>query len=53
MIAVVPQRSRTKSWVLVVLLLLFAIVGSVSYLGWRQSVPLVRATLTAPRSGGP
>src|SRR5437868_6835641 len=49
MIAVVPQRSRTKSWVLVVLLLLFAIVGSVSYLGWRQSVPLVRATLTAPR----
>ena len=49
MIAVVPQRSRTKSWVLVVLLLLFAIVGSVSYLGWRQSVPLVHATLMAPR----
>src|SRR5207253_914583 len=27
----------------------FAIVGSVSYLGWRQSVPLVHATLMAPR----
>jgi Tfp pilus assembly protein PilX len=49
MIAVVPQRSRTKSWVLVVLLLLLLVVGSISYLGWRQSVPGVRATLTAPR----
>jgi murein DD-endopeptidase MepM/ murein hydrolase activator NlpD len=45
----VPQRSRTKTWVLVVLLLLLAVVGSVSYLGWRQSVPGVRASLKAPR----
>ncbi len=44
-----PQRSRTKTWVLVVLLLLLAVVGSVSYLGWRQSVPGVRASLKAPR----
>ena len=49
MIAVVPQRSRTKSWVLFVLLLLLAVVGSVSYLGWRQSTPAVRAALAAPR----
>jgi murein DD-endopeptidase MepM/ murein hydrolase activator NlpD len=49
MIAVVPQRSRTKSWVLLVLLLLLAVVGSVSYLGWRQSVPGVRAAAQAPR----
>ena len=49
MIAVVRQRSRTKSWVLVVLLLLFAVVGSVSYLGWRQSVPGLRAAAQTPR----
>ena len=49
MIAAVPQRSRTKSWLLLVLLLLFVVVGGVSYLGWRQSVPPVRATLQAPR----
>src|SRR5262249_54375310 len=36
-IRVVPLRSRTKAFVLVVLLLLLAVVGSVSYLGWRQS----------------
>ena len=40
MIAVVRQRSRTKAWVFVVLLLLVAVVGSVSYLAWRQSVPV-------------
>ena len=49
MIAVVPQRSRGKSTLLIVLLLLLAVVGSVSYLGWRQSVPTVRATTQAPR----
>ena len=48
MIAVVRQRSRTKSWVVVVLLLLLAVVGSVSYLGWRQTVAGVRATMEAP-----
>jgi murein DD-endopeptidase MepM/ murein hydrolase activator NlpD len=49
MIAVVPQRSRGKSTLLIVLLLLLAVVGSVSYLGWRQSVPTVRASTQAPR----
>src|SRR5262249_29373504 len=51
-IAVVPSRSRTKSFTLVVLVLLLAVVGSVSYLGWRQSVPGVRAVLTPPRALG-
>jgi murein DD-endopeptidase MepM/ murein hydrolase activator NlpD len=49
MILVVPQRSRTKPWFLVVLVLLLAVVGSVSYLGWRQSVPGVRAVAEPPR----
>jgi hypothetical protein len=45
----VRQRSRTKPWFLVVLVLLLAVVGSVSYLGWRQSVPGVRAVAQLPR----
>src|SRR5258705_363697 len=49
MIAVVAQRSRGKSWLLIVLLLLLVVVGSVSYLGWRQSVPVPRASVQAPR----
>lgn len=49
MILVVPQRSRTKAWVFLVLLLFLGVVGGVSYLGWRQSVPGVRAALEAPR----
>ena len=52
MIPVVRQRSRTKAWVFVVLVLLLAVVGSVSYLGWRQSVPGVRAAAPAPRALG-
>ncbi|MBI1964352.1 MAG: peptidoglycan DD-metalloendopeptidase family protein [Candidatus Rokubacteria bacterium] len=36
-----------KTWLLVVLLLLLAVVGTVSFLGWRQSVPGV-VSLTAP-----
>jgi len=36
----------------VVLLLVLAVVGSVSYLGWRQSVPGVRAVVRAPRAIG-
>jgi murein DD-endopeptidase MepM/ murein hydrolase activator NlpD len=36
----------------VVLLLLLAVVGSVVYLGWRQSGPGVRATVTPPRAIG-
>jgi murein DD-endopeptidase MepM/ murein hydrolase activator NlpD len=35
--------------VIVILLLLLVVVGAVSYLGWRQSVPRVRATVQAPR----
>ena len=49
MIAVVPQRSRTKQLLLVVLILLLAVVGSVSFLAWRQSVPVPRVSLHAPR----
>ena len=49
MIAVVRQRSRTKAWIVLVLLLLVAVIGSVSYLAWRQSVPVVRATVDAPK----
>ena len=33
-------------------LLLLSLVGIVSYLGWRQSVPGVRATVKAPRAIG-
>ena len=35
----VPKRSRAKAWVLLALLLLVAVVGSVAYLVWRQTVP--------------
>ena len=52
MIAVVPQRSRTKQWIFVVLFLLLAVVGTVSYLAWRQSVPVPRVSLQAPRMLG-
>src|SRR5262249_42450910 len=48
----VPSRSRTKSRTSVVVLLVLAVVGSVAYLGWRQSVPGVRATVTAPKAIG-
>jgi murein DD-endopeptidase MepM/ murein hydrolase activator NlpD/Na+-transporting methylmalonyl-CoA/oxaloacetate decarboxylase gamma subunit len=49
MILVVPQRSRTKAWVFLVLFLLIAVVASVSYLAWRQSIPGVKAVAQAPR----
>jgi murein DD-endopeptidase MepM/ murein hydrolase activator NlpD len=49
MIGVVRQRSRTKAWVVLVLLLLLAVIGSVSYLAWRQSVSVARATVEAPK----
>jgi murein DD-endopeptidase MepM/ murein hydrolase activator NlpD len=45
----VPLRSRTKTYVLVVLVLLFAVVGSVSYLGWRQTVPAPTVASAPPR----
>lgn len=47
-----PLRSRTKGFVLVVLILLLIVVGSVSYLGWRQSVPPPAVTSQAPRMLG-
>ena len=46
---VVPGHSRSRFWILVVLLLVLAVVAPISYVGWRQSVPPVRATLNAPR----
>lgn len=42
-------RSRAKSGALVVLLLIVAVVGAVSYLAWRQSVHAPAVTLAAPR----
>ena len=49
MILVVPQRSRTKAWAVLVVVLVIAVIGGVAYLGWRQSVPAVSASLQAPR----
>ena len=48
-IRVVPLRSRTKAFFLFVLVLLLAVVGSVSYLGWRQSVSPPSVTSAPPR----
>jgi len=45
----VPQRSRAKVWVLFLLMLLLAVVASVSYLGWRQTVPGVQSLSAPPR----
>ena len=45
----VPKRSRAKAWVLLVVVLLVAVVGSVAYLIWRQTVPGVQSLTTAPR----
>src|SRR5262249_30621114 len=44
MMPVVPRRSRTKFWVLLVVVVVVALLASVSYLIWRQSVPGVRVT---------
>ncbi len=52
MIPVVARRSRTRLWILVVLLLMVAVIGSVSYLGWRQSVPAPQVTAEVPRLVG-
>lgn len=48
----VPRRSRAKALVLAVLLLLLAVVGSVSYAGWRQSVAGPSVTTPPPRRLG-
>ena len=44
-----PLRSRTKSFFVVVLVLLLVVVGSVSYLGWRQFVSAPSVTSAPPR----
>jgi murein DD-endopeptidase MepM/ murein hydrolase activator NlpD len=49
----VLRRSRVKVWSLVLLLVLLAVVGSVSYLGWRQAVPGVASHTVPPRFVGP
>ncbi|MBI3029958.1 MAG: M23 family metallopeptidase [Candidatus Rokubacteria bacterium] len=41
-------RSPWKTWLVVVLILSVLIVGTISFLGWRQSVPGVRATFVPP-----
>jgi len=41
----VVSRSGWKTWLLVTLILSVVIVGAISYLAWRQSVPGVRAEL--------
>ncbi|MBI4241773.1 MAG: peptidoglycan DD-metalloendopeptidase family protein, partial [Candidatus Rokubacteria bacterium] len=41
-------RAGWKIWALVTSLLALFLVGSISYLGWRQSVPGVQATLATP-----
>jgi murein DD-endopeptidase MepM/ murein hydrolase activator NlpD len=48
----VPSRSRTKSRASFLILLVLVVAGSLAYLGWRQSVPGVRATVVAPRAIG-
>lgn len=52
MIAAVPRMSRTKAWSFVVLVLLAAVVGGVSFLGWRQSIARVKVTTPPPRLVG-
>jgi murein DD-endopeptidase MepM/ murein hydrolase activator NlpD len=49
---VVPRQSRTRPWLFVVLFLILAIVGSIAYTGWRQSVPGVRLQTAPPRFVG-
>ena len=52
MMPVVPQRSRVRPGVILVVLLILAIIAPLAYLAWRQSVPRVQATITAPSAIG-
>ncbi|HSB61828.1 MAG TPA: M23 family metallopeptidase [Vicinamibacteria bacterium] len=47
-----PRQSRSRLWVLLVLLVLLAVMGPLSYLGWRQSVAPVAVTAAVPRALG-
>ncbi|MGH7278213.1 MAG: M23 family metallopeptidase, partial [Candidatus Rokuibacteriota bacterium] len=48
----VRQRSRFRSKLFIVLVLLIAVVGGVSYLAWRQSVPDAKVEGVPPRFVG-
>jgi murein DD-endopeptidase MepM/ murein hydrolase activator NlpD len=52
MIAGVPRQSRPKVGVLFILFLLLAVVGTVSYAGWRQSVSGPAVVNAPPRLVG-
>lgn len=41
-------RSVWKTWLLVTLILSLVVIGAISYLGWRQTVPGVSATIVPP-----
>src|SRR2546429_7662291 len=48
----VPKRWRVKAWFLVVVVVFISVVGSVSFLGWRRSVPGVVSHTAPPRFVG-
>jgi murein DD-endopeptidase MepM/ murein hydrolase activator NlpD len=52
MMRVVPSRSRFNAGLLTVLVVVLAVVVPASYLGWRQTVPGVRASLEVGRAIG-
>jgi murein DD-endopeptidase MepM/ murein hydrolase activator NlpD len=45
----VPRQSRSRLSLLFVLVLLLVVIGGVSYLGWRRSVPGVRVVSAPPK----
>ncbi|HET9488331.1 MAG TPA: M23 family metallopeptidase [Methylomirabilota bacterium] len=47
-----PRRSRVKLGLLLLVVLVLAVMGGVSYLIWRQFVPGVRVTGAPPRAVG-
>jgi murein DD-endopeptidase MepM/ murein hydrolase activator NlpD len=49
MIRLVPRRSRARVWLVLFVVLLVAVVGGVSYLGWRQSAGRVRVSGQPPK----
>jgi peptidase M23-like protein len=49
MMPVVPRQSHTKVFLVLILWLLLLAVGSVSYLGWRQSVRAVKVVGPPPK----
>lgn len=47
-----PRRSRAKPLAVLVVILVLAVAGGVSFLAWRQSVPGPAATATLPKIVG-